>query len=664
MSTNKRFSVKNILSIVSVLVLVTIAGCGGGGGSGGTPSSGVGSTTSGGTKVGATPTLVLEIRDANNAVTTSIGGSGVSTASAKLLDVDGKPVVGRLVTFAYDAALVKVSPVSGTALTDSNGVASVQIAPLSLLVSGAGSLQATALVGTVSVVGAADYQVSATNLALQNLNLGSPTLAAFGSRPVSVQVIANGSPVTSPVQVAFTANCGIITPPSVNTDGSGVASSTYTANLLNCAGKNVEISASIVGAAPLSGRISVSAAVATNIQFVKSSPELIYLRDSGAAGAATQAVVTFKVVDSNGTPLPNQSLVMSLVNSEPGVSLETLGSTAEVTQTSNSVGEVSVAVFSGTVPTPVQVRARLLANSQISTTSGILTVASGRPVQKAASIAVEKFAVEGLNYDGDTSVITLSLADRQGNPVPDGTAVNFVAQSGVMIPPRCVVAGGTSQCKSTIRTSGTRPANGLVSILAYVQGEEDFVDANRNNVYDDLEAFTDLGNAYRSDINNARPPSANAMPSNYRFRDSAGDFSVPRAGSQTCPGGESGVPNTCDDKWGANEVRKQALVIFSGSEAVITLSTANPLTANRFYVNVADALGHSVATGSSVVADKSAGSSESCAVKLVFPTIIPNSYDPAEVSVSFEKCAATDSIDVTVTSPVTKTVVVRTFRVQ
>ena len=668
MSISKRFSVKNILVAVSAVLLVTLAGCGGGGGSAGTPSSGSGSTgsnlttttttttaTTTTTLVAGTPSVVVEIRDANNAVTLSIGGSGISTASAKLLDADGKPVAGRLVTFSADAALVRLSPASGTVLSDSNGIASVQLSPISLLVSGAGSIKATALIGSVAVVGGIDFQVSATNLALRSLNLGIASLAAFGNRVVSVQVVANGAPVTSPVQVVFTASCGSVSPASVNTDGAGNASTSYKADVIACAGTNVSISASSVGATPLSGQISVLPTVATNIQFISTAPAIIYLRDSGAA---TQAVVTFKVVNSIGEPLPNQALAVSLVNSGPGVSLDVLGANSQVIKISDSAGNVSVAVFSGTVPTPVQVRAALVANNQISTTSGILTIASGRPVQKAASIASLKLSLEGFTFDGDTTPITLSLADRQGNPVPDGTVVNFVSQSGVMIPPTCVITGGTSQCSSTIRSQGTRPLNGRVSILAYVQGEEDFDDLNRNNVFDPGEPFTDMGNAYRSDLNNTALPSDSALTSTFSFRQGA-DFSVPRTGASVCSGGESGVPNTCDGIWGANEVRKQHLIIFASAQAFSSAPAISAPNASGtiagFSILVFDKNGNSMPTGSLVAAEKASGSDE-CAVKKTFPSAILNTYDPSLVVVDLVKCRPGDVIDLNITSPVTKTV--------
>ena len=653
---------KSVLSSIGGLLLAALVGCGGGGGNAGTPSSGSGSSANPAgptTAVLGTPSLVVEIRNGNSVVSSSIGSSGISTASARLLDADGKAVANRLVTFTADASLVKLSPEVGTVLTDANGVASIQISPFSLTVAGAGSIKATALIGIVPVTGGVDFQVSATNLALRSLSVGASTLAAFGNRAISVQVTANGAPLTTPVPVIFSATCGSVTPASVNTDGAGIASTSYKADVIGCAGTNVSISASSVGATPLSGQISVLPTVATNVQFVSTLPAIIYLRDSGAA---TQAVVTFKVVDSTGNAQPNQVIALSLVNSGPGVSLDTLGAIAPVTKTSDSAGNVSVAVFSGTVPTPVQVRAALVANNLISTTSGVLTVASGRPVQSAASISAESFSIEASNVDGVTTTITLRLADRQGNPVPDGTVVNFVSQSGVMIPPTCTITGGTSDCKSILRSQGTRTQNGRVSVLAYVQGEEDFIDSNANNVYDTGEVFSDLGNAFRNSVINV---GANPYQTS--------DFSVPRAGGVACAGGENGVPNTCDGVWGANEVRKQASIVFSSSQAFITfvsfgnaiIATITPIAPSTgteityrtsLTVKVEDLNRNSMATGSVISAAKSSASraNSECTIKRTLPAVISNRDGPSFVTIDLEKCSVDDFIDVSVTAPVTK----------
>lgn len=642
---------RSAINIFCLLLIALTTACGGGGGSAGTTSgsSSTGSTTT--TAVIGTPTLAINLRDASNSPTTSINGAGASTATATLLDADGKPVVNRLVGFVADAALVKLNPPSGSVLTNSNGVASIQISALSLQVSGASTVKATAQVGTLTYSGSFDYQVLATNVAFRSLSLGSSTLAAYGSRAVSVQVTANGLPISTPVQVSFVASCGSITA-TANTDGTGLASATYKADSQNCAGTNVNISASTPGATALSGQISVQPTAATNIQFVSTTPAIIYLRDSGGT---TQALVAFKVVDSNGNPQQNQAVALSFVNPAPGVSVDTVGNTASVVKTSDAAGGVSVAVFSGTVPTPVQVRATLVANASVTTTSGMLTVATGRPVQRAASIAAVKLSLEGFTVDGDTTAITFSIADRQGNPVPDGTVVNFVSQSGVMIPPTCVITGGTSQCSSTIRTQGTRPVNGRVSVLAYVQGEKDFIDANFNNVYDAGEAFTDLGNAYRSDANDQLRPSDNAISTNWTYR--PGEFSVPRGDASsyvTCAGAESGRPNTCDGKWGAVDVRKQQLIIFATSIALDPGPTA-VVTRSSISLSLSDRNGNSMPTGSALSALKVAGS-DTCNIKVVAPAVIASTYDPTLVVISLDKCSAGDTIRFTVTTPVTKSV--------
>ena len=612
--------------------------------------------------VGSTPTVTLELRDPANALTTSISGGGVSTASAKLVDSTGKPVVNRLVTFVSDPTLVKLSPATGTALTNANGIASIQISAASLSVSGASTLKANAIIAASAYSAALDFQISATNLSLRNLNFSASTpLAAYDTRVVTVEVLANGTPVGAPVQVTFSAGCGTIGPTTANTNSAGVASTTYKADSISCAGSSVNIAASTVGATPLSGQLSVLPTAATNIQFVSTLPAVIFLRDSGAA---TQAVVTFKVVDAAGNPQPNQVLRLSLVNSAPGVSLNVLNSSAEVTKTSDISGNVSVAVFSGTVPTPVQVRAMLDINTKITATSGVLAIAVGRPVQSAASIASGKASLEGFSIDGDTTPVTLSLADRQGNPVPDGTVVNFVTQSGVMIPPTCVVTGGTSQCVSVIRTQGTRPVNnqisplsGRVSILAYVQGEEDFVDTNFNNVYDFGEPFTDLGNAYRSDANDRALPSDNLNTSNLTYR--TGEFSVPRAGASICPANaESSRPGTCDGVWGANEVRKQHVVIFATSGAVVTNESKST---SQISFTLSDQNGNSVPTGSVLTGEKLSGNDD-CVVKKVTPSLVGNSLDPALVVISLDKCVSGSIIGFSSTTPLTKTVTSKNFK--
>ncbi len=621
------------LIILSMAMAALLSACGGGGGSPGTPTNGCGNNCPPSTNTG-TPTISLVLLDPSGNVTNSIGSSGLVSAKATLRDSKGVLVAGSLVNFSGDDTLIKISP-SPDVLTDASGVATVSISAASSQAVGAGELTAVGAVGGVVATTSKAYQLAPLQVALANLNLGTTPLEAYGTRPVAVAVTINGQPaVNTPVQVAFTTSCGTIAPASVLTDATGKASTSYTASSPACSGTNVLITASAPGATPLAASLAVQAPQATNIQFVSAAPQLIYL--TGSVGP-TRSLVTFKVLDINGNPLVNHAVQLSLVNSGPGITFGIPGNTAVLRQTSDASGLVSVSVFSGTVPTSAVVRAASVANSAVQVDSNVLTVATGIAVQKSTSLSVAKLSIEGLTVDGQLTSVTFSMADRVGNPVPDGTQVNFVASSGVMIPPTCVVSGGTSACSSSLRSQGTRPANGKVAVLAYVPGEEDFIDANGNNVYDAGESFTDLGNAL--------------MDSNFNGVYDTGEFTVPRAGSIACPPANiPSRPMTCDGVWGTNDVRRQAMVIFASSSAVIT----GTMQVGALDFVVADKNGNSFPTGSAVVVsaqDQTSGNGVACVMAGKSDFLIGNSVAPANFTAGFTDCKTGDSISVKVTSP-------------
>ncbi len=582
------------------------------------------------------PSINLGLRDVNNLNTRSVSASSGATAKATLLDAGGNPVAGKVVVFTGDTTLVRFNPASGQVLTDANGVASVHVSPASQAAVGAGTLKAASTVNGIGVESTFDYQLSVPNLTLQALDLGTGGLAAYGNRPVSTVALIDGSAARDvPVQVTFTASCGTVTPSAVMTDSAGRATTSYKADSPACAGNNVIITASSVGADSVSGSLSVQPAVATNLLFVSAAPERIYL--AGSVGV-TQAQVSFKVVDFNGNPLQNQGVRLALNNVSTGASIGTLGNATPVDVTSDGVGVVSVPVFAGSVPASLQIRAYLLGNPAVTSSSNTLTVASGRPVQSRISIAASVFAVEGWSIDGKTTQLTVSMADRQGNPVPDGTEVNFVSEGGVVVPPSCVVEGGTSQCSVSLRSGNPRPPNGRVSVLAYVPGEEDFVDANGNNVYDPGETFFDLGNAYRDDNENGNQD--------------LGEFFVPRAGSSDCAGGVNGKFGSCDGVWGAVDVRAQAVLIFSTSGASMSVVPGTASTSG-LRVDVSDLNGASMPTGTTIAA--AARLPSSCAVDRVVPSVIPNTLLPTRVEVILggtgSGCNSGDTVDVSATSP-------------
>lgn len=675
---------KLIRSVLFILAVGLLVACGGGGGNPGTSSSGTGSGQSGGsTDEAKYPALTASLQDQTGAKTSEIIPSGYVTLRALLTDPSGNPLADQIVNVTGDDSKVKF-PQGSSALTNSSGVATIAIARTELFATGAGSLTLTynykgglfskyadgsSAPSTEKLISAfVNYQMSPASISLTALNVGVGSLAAYGTRPISVQVNINGSPTTSPLQVAFSASCGTVSPVTVATSGSGIAQASFSAvnsslaNDQGCSGSNVVIAASSQGADVLTGSINVLLAPATNLLFQSAQPARIYLADSGGA---TQSMVKFRLVNSSNSPLQGQEILLELEDLAGGIPKLTFGSVGNVsalTLATDANGEVSVPVFSGTVPTSAAVRASLKSDSAVTTTSSVLAVASGRAAQARASLSVEAFSIEGFNIDGVQTGLTMRLADRQGNPVPDGTAVNFVTEGGLISPPTCITVDST--CSVQLRSQNPRPTNGLVSILAYAPGEEDFVDTNGDNVYSAGEAFQDLGNAFRDDGDLGGGGLGTWVD---------GYFSVPRAGTLACVGNNYlGKRDTCDGAWGAADVRRQLVVNFATSWASVTSPVwvqapeptyvGSPNVANTLRVTVQDLNGNSMPTGSSLsvtAVDKSpntptkVGSDTglTCAVVSESISVTPNTIYPVPLQANLKDCIAGDQIQISVTSP-------------
>ena len=639
----------------------------------------------GGASANFYPTLMASL----SSIDGKIASSGYTTLTVTMKDPSGKGIPNQPIDVAADPKLA--FPDGNTALTNASGVASFRIKRASLLVSGAGALAVSYSykLGAIStypdgstppnaaqvVSTYVGYQLTTANVVL---NMKAPTtpMSAYGTQQFTVNVTVDGLTSDTPVLVNFSATCGQVTPVSVSTNSLGVATTTYSAtdaagavSTVGCGGKSVEVTASTVGADAAVKTVVVTAAPATNMKFVSATPDRIYLKDSGGI---TQSLVVFQLVNAQDAPILAQDIVLSLKTLDGSAvnnvkaSFYELGNVANKTLTTDSSGKVSIPVFSGTVPTSVLVNAKLASDTKVNTDSAVLVIASGRPAQARTSISIQSLSIEGWNTDGTTTNVTLSLADRQGNPVPDGTAVNFTTAGGVMVPPVCNTGvwvnpatgltqgfAGNSQCTVSIRSSNPRLTNstdpksrwaGRVAILAHAAGEEDFVDNNKNNIFDTGDTFTDLGNAYRdADETGTFTP---------------GEFSVPRAtsacqstGVPPSPGVLVGVPSTCDGVWGATDVRQQGIVIFATGSADIT--AASQIRTSGLSYQVADMNGNSPPTGSKIVVtavDGTSSNATSCAVVAGGAATVGNTLVASTFGVSLSGCEDGDSVNVTVNS--------------
>ena len=636
-------------AFMTLMLCIGLAACGGGGGSAGTNGAGTGGSAA---KV---PTLSVNLRTAAGDPTLNISIGGGQTVKATVTDAAGSPIVGKLVVFSVEPSnLASLSPSS--ALTDSNGVASVSISPASVSMQGAGQIEAQATVGEAQLTGTFDFSVQPVNLSLTGLQLDSNSLPSGGNTSISTSVLIGGQPAVGvPVNVVFTASCGqlngedAIKGITVPTDGDAKASVSYRAMSTDgtlCQGR-VNLSASTVGASPQSSSLSVAAPLANAINFVSASPAQIFVAGSGAQ---EQSLVTFKVL-SNSSPMAGVTVRFSILVNPGGVGLNATGQTNPVNAITDSKGEATVSVFSGTIPGPVKVRAELTTDSQVFSTTQNLTVASGPPSQRFMSLSVETFNIEGWSYDGSSTRLTVRLADRQGNPVENGTVINFTAEGG-QVQPSCAtqVVDGISLCSVNFVSQNPRPANARVSVLAYVAGTKDYDDNDQNNKYDEgVDTLRNQGDAYRDDNENGQWD--------------VSEFVVPRGGSSSCTG--SGAPytskqDTCATGL-ATTVRQQTTILFSSSEPDIDVTSVNTGGVNftlgsKFHPSLPMPAGTVV---SAEAADSTPGNNVDCTVNKVYGTPVANvtpGTNPAAIlrtnhSITLKDCAPGDGVAITIKAP-------------
>jgi hypothetical protein len=563
-----------LLGAVAAAAALVVAACGG------DPAPGpAGGTTGGGSGPnGQNGAITITLTNSSGQPSNALSVSSPLNVTAVVRDTAGRPVANTVVQFSIAASgsgggsgggtttpLATFSPASGNGITDANGTVTIGLVAGGPAAQGAGTLNASATGNGVgpnnTLTGSTAFQVAQSSISLTNLTLTPSTIDAFQTSTVAVTVA--GVPTTTPVTVNFTSVCASATPPKATLTPSAVTvNGVATANYADkgC-GQTDTITASAAGAPSVQGSLTIRPAAATNLVFVSANPDVIGIQGSGAN---TSSVVSFKVVDAAQQPVPNISVTMTLDTSVGGVALE--NGQATQTKTTAADGTVSTQVVAGTQPTPVRVRATT--TSGLSAVSSNLTIQSGLPTQARFSLSIETFNIEGWNRDGQQTGVTIRAADRVGNPVPDGTRVNF-RTSGAAIQPSCSTVGGV--CSVQFTSQANRPAGGRVRVLAYASGLESFTDLNGNNRYDAGEPFEDLGDAFvDANFNNTWDSGEDFIP----FNPNATSACTNVLGTPPPPM----RPNTCDGVWGAAQVRAQGVVTLSSSSpGSVTYSPASPL---------------------------------------------------------------------------------------
>lgn len=477
---------------------LALAGCGGGD----TvdvitpaPGGGTGGTGGGTGQPSAQPLNIKESKlvnaEGNSVTTVSLDGAYYEV---KVTDAKGQPVSNAKVSFAVDADGVALSQTtSGSMLTDSEGKARIFLKPNTPEVLGAYTISATATFNGSTATNEITFSVQATNVALSALLVKESQLPSGGQTALSLKVTDTTGKALSGVLVNFNASCGQI-PAQMSSDSDGMVEVVYKA--INpddtlCSGV-VKISASS-GRAVQSTKVNVQLPEATSIVYT-SNPLTLGIQNSGSSATGT---VEFTVY-SNNTPLANASITLSLEKSPGGLTFGVLGNKNVIPATTDANGKVSVNIYPGSTPGPVEIKATLVKDSRINALSKDISIASSRVTQDGLSLSMGKNVLDWA-IDGDETTLTARMVDRNGNTVPDGTVVNFTTEGGRVSPASCATISGT--CTVNFSTQNPRPGDGRVSILAVAEGEKSYIDMNQNNAWDKgVDVLVhNIGDTFRDD---------------------------------------------------------------------------------------------------------------------------------------------------------------------
>jgi hypothetical protein len=448
------------------------------------------------------------------------------------------------------------------------------------------------------------------------LALSLTTLSAGGNTSVTATIVdGNNNLVIDEVSVNFSSPCAAIARASFDINPvittTGAATATYSAT--GCDGDDIITASALVDGQSLSAMATVTVAPASvgSIRFESADPTSLALAGTGGAGRQETSTVRFIVTDSTGGPVSGAAVTFALSPVGSGIGME------PPTATSDVQGVVQTVVSSGTVATSVRVTATV-DSLGISTQSDQLTITTGIPDNDSVSLSMVCVNIEGWSRDGVATEVTVRMADRYNNPVPDGTAITLSAEGG-QVGASCLTettpSNGAGVCSVTFVSSKPRPADGRISILATAIGEESFIDANSDGRFNAGDTELAIGEPFRNDNENV---DAMLMPI-YDLGEIFGDF------NSNFLRDDAGAPHyllfnglLCET--GCNAlgvttlfVSDQGVVVLSSGGAIITDSGAVAVAANTedvatFTVTVGDVNGNPMAGGTAVSVETSNGS--------------------------------------------------------
>lgn len=338
-------------------------------------------------------------------------------------------------------------------------------------------------------------------------NVTNPELSPTGSSVIALYFEnAHGEPAEATGNWKATSACIEDGRAALTEPVYGLTTVAYNYTAAGCDGTDVvhfqgQVNGSFVN---IETPIEIAADTVSFLSWVSTEPGQLAIK---MTGSPEMARVTFRV---NGTELegvPNQLVEFRIDGEVGGSQLENVSGLPDdgsdvVTGLSDAQGYVSVRVRAGTTPALVTVVARHVETGEEKASGGLM-VATGLPVAGNFNMALDIYnpaAWSSINK-GEVGV-TVAVSDKSGNPVVDGTVVNFISKEGGTITPSCVTENNT--CSVIWKSDGRQPADGRAQVFATVKGTENFHDINSNKMFDEdeFDADFDLGEPYADHNNN------------------------------------------------------------------------------------------------------------------------------------------------------------------
>ena len=430
---------KNVQLVATMTLLAFLSACGGGGFDETTdPTDPTNPTTS-------VTTVTMSISDSD------VDAANPGTVTATVSNSQTGSVAGVVVTFT--TTLGVLNPASGTALTDADGQATIEIQAGT--VAGAGEITGTVNTGGSGTIGFSTAG-DGTDVPGKIITLSTSTASVSAATPATITATVTdaGQPVAGEV-ITFTTSIGVLDPGSGTalTDASGQATITLAAG--------TEEGAGLITAAASTGESNTIGFATAGDGSVAGGRAMLLTIDNNSVDSANPRILTATVTD-DGNPVANEVVNFTT----------TLGVLDPISGTAltNAAGQATITLAAGTVE-GAGVATASLGTGEVGTvgftTAGDGTVIGGRSLV----IVIDNPSVDAAN----PRTLTATLLDA-GTPVA-GEVVTFTSSLGVLDPISGTALTNASGQATITLAAGTVEGAG-VAIATVATGEADTVGFN------------------------------------------------------------------------------------------------------------------------------------------------------------------------------------------